>query len=190
MTNCKSGHKNIEEWSDRQINEWITSSGWDSGLPFKPDAGMNKRMFVLQNQANANAWKAAFDFLQRNDLNELALGRYELSDDGTYAAISEYQTKDYASAKYEAHRKYIDIQYVAKGEEYIETLPLKQINEEQQYNPQADIMFFEDKTEGQMLLADQTRFFVFFPEDAHKPCLKVDSVATVKKIVVKIPFSE
>jgi len=34
--------------------------------------------------------------------------------------------------------------------------------------------------------ADPDKFFVFFPEDVHRPGLKVDSIAPVRKIVVKV----
>lgn len=188
MIGCKSNSKEVAEWSDQDITEWILASEWKTVLPFEPDMNMDQRIFVEQNLKNKSAWKAAFDFLQNSDFAQIKEGRYELSEDGTYATVTDYETKEPDAALYEAHRKYIDIQYVASGEEYIEILPLSAITEEQKYNEKDDILFFEDKTKGTLLRADKTRFFVFFPDDVHKPCLKIDTTGKVRKIVVKIPY--
>ncbi|MDR2920938.1 MAG: YhcH/YjgK/YiaL family protein [Tannerella sp.] len=187
---CNSNSSKIDGWSDEKVNEWFLESNWNKDLPYVPDANINKRLFIQQQEKNPETWRKAFDFLKNEDLSELPEGRYDLSDNGLYATVSVYQTKKPEDAKYEAHRKYIDIQYVAEGEEYIEILPLEMIKEAQNYDGEADIMFFESKTKGSKLLADKSRFFVFFPTDAHKPCLMTDTTKTVKKIVVKIPVSE
>nr|WP_129732754.1 YhcH/YjgK/YiaL family protein [Parabacteroides goldsteinii] len=189
MMGCKSEKKKSSELSAQYVSEWISRSGWYKELKMKPDKNVNQELFVLQNERNIKAWQVAFDFLRRNDLNELALGRYDLSNDGTYATVSEYETKEHETARYEAHRKYIDIQYVSKGEEYIDLLPMDEITERQDYDEQADIMFFDGKL-GTRLYANKEQFFVFFPDDVHRPCLKIDTAAMVRKIVVKIPWSD
>jgi YhcH/YjgK/YiaL family protein len=50
-----------------------------------------------------------------------------------------------------------------------------------------DIEFFH-KSDDNLLLADPTRYFVFFATERHKPCLKVGSFDKVRKVVVKIPI--
>ncbi len=181
--------KDVSKWSDTEINEWFSTSPWSTELGITPDTSINKRLFVEQNILNPASWEAAFTFLKEEDLNALALGRHELSDDGTYVNIQEYTTKD--SAHFEAHRKYIDIQYLAKGKEYIFVTPLepdKQI-EIQSYDVTKDIEFF-DKEEYTPYLLSPDNFMVFFPTDAHKPCMKVDTNEYVRKVVVKIPYVE
>lgn len=155
-------------------------------LPFKPSPSINKQLLTEQQVKNEAAWKAAFKFLNDNDLSTLAVGRYELTD-GVYATVSDYQTKEPEMAKYEAHRKYIDIQYVVEGCEYIELMSLKDIKEPADYKEESDIAFFKGK-KGNRLYVDKEHYFVFFPEDAHKPCLKVDTSSKVRKIVVKVPW--
>lgn len=158
-------------------------------LACKPDVSINKEVFAQQIAGNEKAWQAALDFMKRENLHTLENGRYDLSD-GTYVAVSEYTTKDPQTAKYEIHRKYIDIQYVAEGEEYIEVLPANIFKEEQQYNADKDIVFFEENPEGNKLYANKDHFFIFFPDEAHKPGLQIQEKGTVKKIVVKIPYKE
>lgn len=187
MIGCKPGNKNVSNMSEVDIKKWIASSEWYTGLSMTPDASINQSEFASQVLKNEKSWQAAFYFLDNNNLDKLAIGRYELLNDGTYATVSDYITKEPDSARYEAHRKYIDIQYVLNGSEYIDLLRMADINEEAAYDEKSDILFFTGR-EGQRLLADKKRFFVFFPDDVHKPCLKVVCTGRVRKIVVKIPL--
>jgi len=190
MTGCKLNKSSpISVSASDNASEWIANSKWTQELSMKPDQSINQELFVSQIKNNEKAWQTAFEFLKRDDLNSLAIGKYDLSEDGTYATVSEYETKEPETAKYEAHRKYIDIQYVSIGEEYIELLPMDQITENQKYDEQADIVFFDGKP-GQQLYANEKFYFVFFPDDVHKPCLKVKESALVRKIVIKIPWQD
>lgn len=166
-----------------------SSPNWETGLPMKMDESTDKQTFAAQTTANPEEWEAAWDFLKNNKLSELDTGRYELTKGGTYATVSIYQTKEPGTARYEAHRRYIDIQYVASGREYIEITPVQKLEKGTPFDTKADIQFFDDEEKGEKRLADPTRYFVFFPADAHKPCLHAnDTPTTVRKVVVKIPW--
>jgi len=181
--------KNVEEWSDREIETWFAESRWNKELPMKPDTSINKRLFAEQNILNPASWQAALKFLKESDFNSMKPGRYELADDGTYANIDEYLTKD--TAHFEAHRKFIDIQYLAKGKEYIYVTPVdnKRNREVTPYDETKDITFFDEDNYTKHLLSSEN-FLVLFPSDGHKPCMKVDSNEVVRKVVVKIPVSK
>lgn len=176
--------KNVTEWSDQEIETWFANSRWNNELQIKPDASINKRLFVEQNVLHPKAWEAAFAFLNEKDLENIELGRYDLSD-GVYVNVEEYTTKD--SASFEAHRKYIDIQYLAKGKEYIYVSPYEPEKQTEitPYDETKDIEFF-DKNDYKKQLLTSDNFLVFFPSDGHKPCMKVDENEQVKKVVVKI----
>ena len=60
--------------------------------------------------------KQGFEWLKHNSLENMSDGKYNISEN-IYANIQSYETKD--NALYEAHRKYIDIQYMISGEEFI-----------------------------------------------------------------------
>ena len=70
--------------------------------------------------------------------------------DGTkiYASVSEYTTKEYEDAKFEGHRKYIDIQYIVSGTESIEMADISKVTANTDYNENKDIEFYGncDKT--------------------------------------------
>lgn len=178
--------KNVQDWSDEEINDWFLNSKWNTELGIKPDSSIDKRSFVEQNVLNPEGWKVAYDFLKKGGFNEKDLGRYELDSIGTYVNIEEYTTKD--SSHFEAHRKYIDIQYLAKGKEYIRVSSMKDISQYiKPYSEDRDIEFF-DKAEYTQHLLDGSNFMVLFPHEAHMPCMTADSTMHVRKVVVKIPI--
>jgi YhcH/YjgK/YiaL family protein len=172
--------------TDQTDQEWFKNSEW-SKLSIQPDQSIDLRKFVEQNILNPKDWQATFKFMSESDFNNMNEGRYELGGE-VYATITDYNTKDVSVADYEAHRKYIDIQYVASGKEYIGLTSLEEIiSVVKPYDEANDIEFFQ-KPDNNLLLADPSRYFVFFPTDGHKPCLNVESVDKVRKVVVKIPY--
>lgn len=180
------GDKNVKDWSEQEINDWFEKSAWNS-LSIKLDNSSDKRTFVEQNILNPKSWEAALKFMKESDFNSMELKNYDLLEDGTYANIAEYTTKD--SAHFEAHRKFIDIQYLSKGKEYIRVTPVDSTNQNtvQAYVAEKDIEFF-DKADYTEHLLDGDNFMVLFPKDGHMPCMKVDTNEVVRKIVVKIPY--
>ena len=102
-------------------------------------------------------------------INELptgaAPGRYELGG-GAYALVQEYKTKSAEGAKFEAHRKFIDIQYIFFGEECCYYAPISQMKAGE-YQPDKDYVDLEGRGFGIPLKAGE--FAIFFPRDAHLP---------------------
>ena len=69
-------------------------------------------------------------------------GRYEISD-CLYANVQTYNTKD--DAPYEAHRDYIDIQYMVIGEEQSGVTDYSNCFTKEEYNKEKDIEFLENR---------------------------------------------
>ena len=59
----------------------------------------------------------AFGFLDQLGLAKLPDGKYEITGDRVYAMISHEQGRAVSDGKLEAHRNYLDIQYVISGDE-------------------------------------------------------------------------
>ena len=113
-------------------------------------------------------------------------GVYELSP-RVKAIVSEYTTKEENEYGYEAHREFIDIQYLVSGTERICCLPLEYLKETKPYNKDIDAAFYvENALKPQELLLGNGYFAVLFPQDGHKPQLCVDEACSVKKVVVKV----
>lgn len=145
---------------------------------------------VLDRLANAPLYRGlgtrlqeALEYLRTTDLTATAPGTYELRGRDVYAIVAEYTTKPRASASWEAHRKYIDVQYVVRGTEllgYANTgrLSAGAYNEEKEYLPL--------EGEGEFLTLSEGSFAILWPEDAHMPGVAAGTPAPVKKVVVKV----
>ena len=118
---------------------------------------------------------------------ETAVGRYPL-EGGCYANVDRYCTRRVNENGLEAHRQYIDIQYLVTGEERILVQPLAGLECTQAYDEGRDVAFYRhtDSPAADLRLGDG-RFVILFPEDAHEPQLCVGSPTEVLKVVVKVP---
>lgn len=118
---------------------------------------------------------------------DLADGKYEIGD-GAHAMVSTYQTASPVEKKFEAHRKYIDLQYVAVGEEIAHVADVSTLAGAEEYDGTRDVAFFHDPASHETIVLRAGSFAVFYPEDAHRPGMTAgDSPTTVRKVVVKIP---
>lgn len=123
-------------------------------------------------------------YLQETDLAALEPGKYEIDGTNVFAAVSAYDSRTLDLGKWEAHKKYIDIQYIVSGAEKMYYANISNMVETTEYNEAKDIMFY--KGEGDALTVSAGNFAIFFPEDVHMPNIAVDSPAAVKKVVVKV----
>lgn len=137
-------------------------------------------------KARPAEWKAAAEFLSREDLDSLPLGRYELTPEGSYANIQEYDTR--FAGDYELHRAYADVQVVLSGEEVIQVAPRTSVQEcTQPYDAEKDIEFYASSGEDVAVPADRSHWVVLFPSDAHKPCMSAGTEPVhIRKVVVKV----
>ncbi|MCX6333617.1 MAG: YhcH/YjgK/YiaL family protein [Bacteroidia bacterium] len=182
---CKNS-SDPSTWSGKQIDKWFEKGEWLNGWNVKPDASINRKEFAISYFQHKERWDKAFTFLKENDLSSLELKKYEIDGTSLYAPISEYLTKNREDARYEAHRKYIDIQYVISGKELIYVVPLSTKKEQlAPYDDVKDIEFFT-VNEDVMHVATPDRFFIFFPDDAHCPSVKDGENSPVRKAVVKV----
>ena len=113
-------------------------------------------------------------------------GVYELSP-RVKAIVSEYTTNDVNENGYEAHREYIDIQYLLKGSERICCLPLEYLKETKAYKSEIDAAFYEETgLKAQEMVIGDGYFTIFYPQDGHLPCMNVETPVEVKKVVIKV----
>lgn len=150
---------------------------------------------IIDNIKNFNLYKGAalkycLDFLR--DYKEQPEGRIELKD-GIYILIQRYNSKQLLDGKLEAHKKYVDIQYIVSGSEVIGYCANGTRQATVPYNPDKDVMFFLPDIDGAktnqplaMLPLKAGDFAVFYPDDLHMP--GIGDGTQVQKIVVKIPL--
>lgn len=125
-------------------------------------------------------------FLQETDFTTLAPGRHDIEGDKLFAMVQDYQSKPLEEGVWEAHRRFIDIQYIVSGEERIGYTCLDNLTASQDYDQEKDCQFFTGT--GDTLSAFCGTFLIFFPTDAHMPGLQIQGPTPVRKVVVKVLY--
>lgn len=129
----------------------------------------------------------ALEFLRRPDLLSLPDGRCEIDGERLYAMVQRYATTAVDAPKFEAHRKYIDVQYIAQGTEAIGWAPLDRVTVTEVYDPEKDALFGGVPAGGwSPVILRCGQFAVLYPGDAHAPKLAAGAPVQVMKIVVKV----
>ena len=173
-------------WSTDKIDDWFEKGEWLNGWTVTPDPSIDRKKFVLSYFKNKDRWDKAFTFLAKSDLPNLEVTKYALDGDNLFATVSEYLTRNDEDVDFEAHRKYIDIQYIIMGNEHI---GISDVSGKQKtivpYDTTNDIEFMTIPNQD-IINATPENFVIFFPSDAHRPCLKVDENSNVRKIVIKV----
>ena len=112
----------------------------------------------------------------------LETDKIEIAGDSVFALINRYQTKK--RGFWEAHKKYIDVQWMIKGKESILFANSKDLIVSKQYDEKNDYIILEGT--GDKLSLSENKFAVFFPEDAHQPGIMEHQPKNIIKIVIKV----
>ena len=138
----------------------------------------NAEKYISLNQK----FKTVFDYLKTHDLSTMECGSYEIDNRNLFFNLQEGETKP--EQKLEAHKKYIDIQVVVKGEEYMGYTNIKNTTVTEEYIEEKDVMFLNGEVDK--VKATNKHFVIFYPQDAHMPSLAVKEPQMVKKAIFKI----
>ena len=132
-------------------------------------------------------FKKAFDWILSTDFSTLELGRVELQGKDLFANVQEYETRSVEESFFEAHRKYIDIQFLASGSEKIGWNQAKSLSELEAYNSESDFHKLSGESAQTVTIGGRTAC-ILFPEDAHEPCLNAieGKKEKVRKICMKV----
>jgi len=133
------------------------------------------------------AFRLALDFLRRPDLRNLPDGKYEIDGETVFAMVQRYETLVQAEPKFEAHRKYTDLQFLAAGAELIGWAPLGKLAVTEVYDEGKEACFGTvPPGSWAPLRLEAGQLALLGPEDAHAPRLAAGAPAPVLKVVVKV----
>ena len=180
---------NSNKSAGQDVKQWFDKGAWRQGLNILPDETIDKAAFYAEFHKNEAIWNKAFQFMKTLNPDSLKIGRINLAGDDLYAMVSEYVSKNEEDAKFEAHRKYADIQYVLIGEEKIGVAPMKNARISVPYDETKDIAFY---TVAPKIYhpANARVFFIFLPQDVHAPGVKIAENSKVKKLVLKVRLKQ
>jgi biofilm protein TabA len=113
-------------------------------------------------------------------------GRIDIEGADVYALVQSYDTVPVAEKKFESHRAYADIQYVAAGAEVIHYAPTARLQPVTAYDPQKDFLLYLDPPASTPLHLAAGSFAIFLPHDGHKPGCSNGAQCPIKKVVIKV----
>jgi len=125
------------------------------------------------------------DYLSGTDFTVLEDGKYPIEKDEIFALIMTYSTEPESRRSFEAHRKYLDVQFILHGREIIFWAPTAELSLIGDYSPDKDIVFLSGDARARLRLTASS-FAVFYPEDAHKANCASDGSQQVRKVVIKV----
>ena len=112
-----------------------------------------------------------------------------LKKGSSFAVHQVYLSKPLVQARFEAHRLYLDLQYVWEGTEMIAVASLDGLKRISGYDREKDIEFFKYKKTSTLIM-EPGMVSILFPEDAHAPALSCKKRELIRKTVVKIRIGD
>ncbi|MEG0074811.1 MAG: YhcH/YjgK/YiaL family protein [Eubacterium sp.] len=125
-----------------------------------------------------------FQYCEDEDLLHKDKGCYEIDGRDVFVNVVEYQTVPREEKPWEGHKKYIDIHVMLSGEEVIDvnfTANMK----EGSYDEERDFLALDGECVCPVT-CHPGDFLICYPEDGHKPGVKVDAVKGIKKAIFKV----
>ena len=148
---------------------------------------------ILDTLANARLYEslgpgfaAAFAWLRRNGAT--ASGEPVAVDgDRVVARPGAYETHPRDPSRFECHRRYADVQFVAEGEETVEVADPSSLRPVAPYDPAGDVAWFASDAPRDAVRLAAGSFLVLWPHEAHQPGVAPPAgPGPVRKVVVKV----
>ena len=129
------------------------------------------------------------DIIENTDFTKKDDGIYKIDAEDFFYIITSYNTSGSMEEKpTEAHRKYVDLQYVLYGEEKIGYSDRRNPNVSlKEYDVVNDVELFSRIEDESFFILKKDMYAVFFPEDVHRPGLTNKETRSIRKAVFKIP---
>jgi len=151
---------------------------------------------VVKNQVDEKKFSKAFEYIEEalvtgSDVNKrlLALSLDSFVkvplDANNFGLEQVYNSKERDQCFFESHKQYIDVQFILEGEEIIEVAQTQDLVTNMSYSEEMDLIKYED-SKGSSIRLQKGDVAIFYPEDAHMPCLKIENSVKVVKTVVKV----
>lgn len=126
---------------------------------------------------------AAFELIRNFDFSGAESGPAEVDGERLTINVIRGEGKAIEDCKMEAHKRYIDIQYLVSGDEQFGWKLVCDCEQPiGEFDEAKDVIKYNDAPDGWFPLLPGT-FAVFFPEDAHAPML---GKGPIEKLVVKV----
>ena len=141
----------------------------DKAKNYKTYLGMN------ENFDKALSLMANFD-------PETPCGTYDVAGEDLYYIVAEPEMRELEKGRFEVHCKYIDLQYVLRGGEWIKHTNISAVTLAETIGPDCRLC----DGDGSTVKINPGDFWAAFPEDAHMPGCYVGEPTDLKKVIFKV----
>ncbi len=152
---------------------------------------------VIKEQVKEQKFQVAFKYLEEVfkegskeniRLLSLPLDAFEkiLLDEKNFVLEQVYNSKERNECFFESHRRYIDVQVILDGEEIIEVSDINNLVVNFNYDKDMDLTKYDDNANASIIKLQKGDVAIFYPQDAHMPCIKTNNATKVVKTVVKV----
>lgn len=128
--------------------------------------------------------KECFEYAKNHDLLQYEKGTHEIDGDRLFVNIVEYETTEVTNRFWEAHRNYLDVHLMLKGQEQIDLNFIENM-EQKEFVEKDDFLPLEGGKNGEVILRDQD-FLICYPHDGHRTAVAVEGPEMIKKAIFKV----
>lgn len=118
-----------------------------------------------------------------NALKNMEPGTVPLSGSNKIV-VQQGTTKPAAGRLLEAHREFLDVQYIVKGSEVVGWAPVDTLTLDGEFNTTKDNGMYSGNCEFMNIAEGYC--YVMFPEDAHMPASHLENPTEYQKLVIKL----
>ena len=130
-------------------------------------------------------FKNAYQWLKEHDTANMEDGTYDICD-GVFAMVQRYDTIPFSEARFESHKDYYDIQYIAKGTESF-CMALVKDCELVETIEKNDVSFYKTPKFYTQVNLKSGDLVVVPPEEVHQPRAQYKKQKDfVVKVVIKV----
>jgi biofilm protein TabA len=152
---------------------------------------------TVKEQINGSKFDKAFLYIRKlqdkNSAEYKSLSNIKIDecnkielDNNCFVLEQAYISKNKEDCFFESHKKYIDIQYIFEGEEIMEVENISNLEVTTEYKEDLDYAKYAQSKYSSVLKIRENQLAIFYPNDAHMPCIKIDENKKVIKAVFKI----
>ena len=128
----------------------------------------------------------ALEILKAGEMAKNQDGQYEVEGEDMYCIVVHYPAKPIEQCKFEAHEKYIDVQFIVAGREMVGWADTRELTIKTPYNDEKDAALYEAPANYSKFEFSQNQFCILWPDDAHMPACQLDGPSDIHKVVVKV----
>ena len=125
-------------------------------------------------------------YLKGLNISESDVGTKRVVNDNFFYSVQSYMTKPAEECRFESHRRYVDIQILAAGEEIMDLADISRLSVEEEYSEQKDVMYWNTPRRMSRVSLGAGDSIVLYPETAHRGGISVNESKNVLKVVGKV----